>query len=824
MLSAATLTGCHSSATGDEGDPATTFQEIHSDFLHGNLDLAQQKAEKARKDFSARSADWSMKFRLLEAEILTYQGRRPDVLALLTNAGVSYPATGDLAIKRDLLCGLAHARLGQSQQSNMELQEARRLSDASNSELNGEVLRTEAQVQVYRDHLSEAADLFRKSLTIAREQRDAFLEATDLLNLGLVALKLEHYDESLALLNRAADFARPIQAQPVIQAALGNAASAYFYLGDFEKALSDFQQAEQEAKEIGTTSAQIDWLWSAGSSYYMLGNLKEAIGCYQQSLKAALALHAPEEIAGVNTQLAFLFYQEGQFDSAKKHSDEAIRAARASGDKFGELEPLYLQALLATRQANGQDAERMLMQVDGKSAESPSLRWEIEDALADFYAGRRQPTRAALWYRKSIRTFEDQRAGVKDEELRLPFFANGDTLYRDYADFLIASQKQTEALQLLDIGRAKTLAEGLGPARQKSHLRQEDAVDVQAIARKLDGAILFYSLGPERSYLWAVTAHRTSLFLLPGKSGIEAKFQAYQKAILRSSDPLREENEAAKTLYDTLVEPAAAMIPKGSKVFIVPDGILNQLNFETLLAPGAEGLHYWIEDVTVTNANSIRLLSRFDTGSSAEDGRKLLLIGNPITTGTGYESLLNAFAEIRGIEKHIPPDRRTVVTQAEAVPAAYAENKPDQFSYIHFVAHGTASRLSPLDSAVVLSAPAEHPESFKLYARDIMRYPLHAKLVTISACYGSGLRAYAGEGLVGLSWAFLRAGSHNVIGALWEVNDASTPLLMDRLYGELAAGNSPDAALRAAKLSLIRSAGVYRKPLYWGGFQLYAGS
>ena len=135
-----------------------------------------------------------------------------------------------------------------------------------------------------------------------------------------------------------------------------------------------------------------------------------------------------------------------------------------------------------------------------------------------------------------------------------------------------------------------------------------------------------------------------------------------------------------------------------------------------------------------------------------------------------------------------------MVTQAGAVPAAYAENRPDQFSYIHFVAHGTASRLSPLDSAVVLSAPAGHPESFKLYARDIMRYPLHAKLVTISACYGSGLRAYAGEGLVGLSWAFLRAGSHNVIGALWEVNDASTPLLMDRLYGELEAGSTPDAA------------------------------
>ena len=80
-----------------------------------------------------------------------------------------------------------------------------------------------------------------------------------------------------------------------------------------------------------------------------------------------------------------------------------------------------------------------------------------------------------------------------------------------------------------------------------------------------------------------------------------------------------------------------------------------------------------------------------------------------------------------------------------------------RFSYIHFVAHGTASRLSPLDSAVMLSAPTGHPDTFKLYAREIVQKPLHARLVTISTCYGSGLRAYAGEGLVGLSWAFLRA-------------------------------------------------------------------
>jgi CHAT domain-containing protein len=821
LLATGPWAGCRSSAVPD---PAKTFQDIHSDFRHGNLDVALQKTEQARKDFSASGSDWPIKFRLLQAEILTDQGRRPEVIALLTTPGIDYPATGDIAIKRDLLCGLAHAKLGQAEQADRELQEAKRLSDTSNSSLSGEVLRTQAVVQIDRDHLTDAADLSRQSLKIARTQRDSFLEATDLTNLGFLALIQEHFDEAVALLNQAADSARTIQAQVVIQICLENMGRAYFDLGDFDKALSSFQQAGQVATQIGATSAKVDSLWGAGSAYYKLGNLEAATRCFQEALKGALAIHSLNEIAGINTELAFLFYQERQFDVARTHSEEAIRVDRISGDKDADMDSLFLQALLAAQQPNGRDAERKLMEVHGQAAVSPSLRWQIEDALANLYAAQKQTRQADLWYRKSIRTFEDQRAAVKDVELRLPFFANGDGIYRDYADFLIASQKQQQALQLLDVGRARTLAEALGQGSQEPDTRTEHPVDIQGVARRLNATILFYSLGAEKSYLWSITAHGVHLSLLPAQHEIEAQAQAYRKAILRSSDPLRETNETAQGLYETLVSPAASMIPKGSRVFIVPDGVLNELNFETLLTSGTNSPHYWIEDVTVSNANSIRMLSRLESDSSPEHTKKLLLIGNPTAAGTGYDSLINAFAEIRGIEKHFPADSMTVVTQSGAVPAAYGENDPDQFSYIHFVAHGTASRLDPLDSAVVLSPPPQNPENFKLYARDIMRYPMHARLVTISACYGSGLRAYAGEGLVGLSWAFLRAGSHNVIGALWEINDASTPLLMDKLYGALQSGNSPDAALRAAKLSLIHSPAVYRKPLYWGGFQLYTGS
>jgi CHAT domain-containing protein len=153
---------------------------------------------------------------------------------------------------------------------------------------------------------------------------------------------------------------------------------------------------------------------------------------------------------------------------------------------------------------------------------------------------------------------------------------------------------------------------------------------------------------------------------------------------------------------------------------------------------------------------------------------------------------------------------------------------PEQFAYLHFVTHGTASTTAPLESAIILSreqrpGEASPPGLFKLYARDILQHPLDARLVTISACYGSGARSYSGEGLIGLAWAFLRAGAHNVIASLWEVTDESTPRLMDNLYTGIGNGLEPAAALRNAKLSLLHSKTGTHAPFYWAGFGLYAG-
>jgi len=199
-------------------------------------------------------------------------------------------------------------------------------------------------------------------------------------------------------------------------------------------------------------------------------------------------------------------------------------------------------------------------------------------------------------------------------------------------------------------------------------------------------------------------------------------------------------------------------------------------------------------------------------------------MGNAESANKEFPPLPQAETEMQKVSAHFSAGQRTVFEGKQATPSAYLASNAQQFSYLHFVTHGTASLTRPLESAVILS-----PEggTYKLYARDIVAHRLDAQLVTISACNGAGTRAYAGEGLVGLSWAFLRAGAHNVIASLWEVSDASsTGQLMDKLYQGLDQSEDPAVALRNAKLFILKSSGttVFRKPFYWAPFQLYAGS
>ena len=290
----------------------------------------------------------------------------------------------------------------------------------------------------------------------------------------------------------------------------------------------------------------------------------------------------------------------------------------------------------------------------------------------------------------------------------------------------------------------------------------------------------------------------------------------YNAAILRGHDPLARDNPAGRTLYRELLGPVRGLIPGGASIIVVPDGCLHGLNFETLIVD-VPTPHYWIEDVTLSVAPALGLLQPAPRRSATPG--KLLLIGDPAAADPAFPPLPHLRREVEIVRRSFPS--LTLLTGEQANPQAYRTAHPNDYSLIHFAAHAVANAESPLNSAVILSKTGDE---YKLYAKDLLEQPLHADLVTISACHSAGARSYSGEGLLGFTWAVLQAGARNVVAGLWNADDAATAELMGEFYAWLASGVSPASALRLAKLKLLKSSGQNRSPYYWGAFQLFTRS
>lgn len=813
-----------------ESRPEVVYARLEQLFTHGDLAQAHAEARHAIGQFSGRSDEWAWKFRLIDASVLLREGRSDEVLSLLSEKPPGKLAESDIGALRILLQAVAYTSLGQQDKARQALEQAQALSqgdqlalESSDPSLKIKVFNTWGYACLELGDLVRAQELFHKGLDLARIQNYQYQQSSMLLNLGFVGLRQERFDEALDWFESAVKVAQAINARILLEKSEGNVGWADYKLGNYEEALKRFQIAEEEAEALNATPDRMLWLINIGLSLYRLGHLQEAESYYKNALQLAETYQDTDNQIEAQVALAELLLQTGDIDSSVQHTERAFAIAHSSGRNSDEMEAQFLKGLIDIRQQKIDEAMQALGDLDALPALGPSLRWQVEDTMANVYALEGQPKQADRCYRQAIATFETQRQTLKKEESKLPFSSNADQIYDDYIRFLVDNKRTDEALRWLDLDRARTLEEGLGIASSDFNAALKKPQDVRAIAQRLHGTILVYNLAQQESYLWAINASGTHFFKLAPQSEIDFHVRNYQRAILASRDTLSNAYADGIALYKILVEPTQSLIPKDSPVYIIPDGSLTTLNFETLLAPGG-GVHYWIDDVVITDASSLKLLAAFHPETHETATKKLLLIGDPVSPDEKFPDLPHAASEVTSVAKHFPTDIEAVFTQKQALPSAYASSNPAQFSYIHFVAHGTSSSTSPLDSAIVLTREPSNADAFKLYARDVIQKPLHADLVTISACYGSGSSVYAGEGIIGLSWAFLRAGAHYVIGSLWEVSDAAAPQLMDRMYGELARGRRPDAALREAKLSLLHSDNVFRKPLYWATFQLYGGT
>ena len=776
--------------------------------------------EASLQRFPSKEIEWHWRFLILKAEILDVQGMEREALGILQEDLPPSLATSDVEVRRKLTQGVASADIRQLDDAEKFLAEAEALSEKYHPELLGQVAMKYGALHFWKADSSAAEGDYRKALEFARKQKDAFLEASALSGLGVATTMEGHYDESIEWNREAIQLARAVGATGPLAKTLGNTGWSYVELGDFENALAFYKQAEEASVKSGLLADQTRWLMSIAYAHEGLGEDASAETILKQVLPMARTQDEKEMLAQCLTQLSWIALRAGRNDEAAEYNREAIEV---EGKGLGPrliVDSMLLRAAIAANRRDYKEAENSFRSVIRELQATKLQQWKAQAELANVYAAEGEDKKAEEEYRLSLSTIEGVRGSIQSPELRLTFLFNTIQFYGNFIDFLMSRRRVEDALQVVELSRGRTLAEGLGVESKKLSFPLRD-FHPQRIAQRRGAVLLDYWLGPQQSYLWVITPTRISSFAFSKLSEVEALVNDYRAAMQGGRDLLAGGGAAGQKLYSMLVEPAKKLIPAHARVIVLPDAGLYKLNFETLVAPDPTP-HYWIEDVTLSMASSLTLLDSSAKPTQKKENR-LLLVGNTEQPNNDFPALAQASMEMKNIEQYFPDARRKVLEGKQATAKAYLESNPEQFSYLHFVTHGTASVTRPLESAVILS---KEGDSYKLYARDIVQRHLNAALVTISACDTSGKRNISGEGLVGLSWAFLRAGAHNVIGALWEVSDASTPQLMDSMYGELSQGKDPATALRDAKLALLHSNSnnVFRKPFYWAPFQLYAGS
>jgi tetratricopeptide (TPR) repeat protein len=320
----------------------------------------------------------------------------------------------------------------------------------------------------------------------------------------------------------------------------------------------------------------------------------------------ARSLKDTSEITYADQALASLLLHSSHPERAGAYIDEARNLSRLTKDPSDVQLGNLLEAQLLAQQGNNPKAETLLVDVERSTKEFPTVLLEAQHTLAQVCDKAGEYKQAESWFQRSIATYHSQRSELRSDDARLPFSQNGRDLYMDYVAYLVRNHRTDEALEVIDQGRAETLAEGLGfeDKHASTPLRR---ISLTALARRSHAVILVYAMSQQVSYLWAANDKESGFYLLPNRAAILTAVASHRRSVLAARDLVAEQHPAARNLYEMLVKPAEHLIHAGDRVFIVAGG-LSGLNFETLLTPGKSS-HYWIEDVTVTHLASVRLLA-----------------------------------------------------------------------------------------------------------------------------------------------------------------------------------------------------------------------
>lgn len=252
-------------------------------------------------------------------------------------------------------------------------------------------------------------------------------------------------------------------------------------------------------------------------------------------------------------------------------------------------------------------------------------------------------------------------------------------------------------------------------------------------------------------------------------------------------DGAKSPEDLLRRLHRLLIAPLDHALPRdGALLALEPHGALWLLPFAALIAEDGQCL---ADRAALLYAPSAALLEkvRSEDVPSRKKVRNALIIANPIPAAVrpndndrfrfGFDPLPGAEKEAEIVYRFFSPSNHTLLLGKSADLATVVTNAP-HYSIFHLATHGITRADDPLESFVLL-APSSCGD--RLSARRVLTLPLRADLVTLSACQ-TGLGKIVGDGLIGLSRAFLIAGARSVLVSQWSIDDDATITVMQAFY------------------------------------------
>jgi CHAT domain-containing protein/TPR repeat protein len=654
-------------------------------------------------------------------------------------------------------------------------------------------------IQAYRSvrDYQKATELIKRGLPIIKDVAEPAgylaLEGTFYFNLGAILIDQRQYGEAV------------------------DAFSASFYLQQGSTGRFAAKQTIPLRQRLAITT-----LIFLGKAYLEAEKSEEAMEQYQraQSLIEEWRLRYPFA-AELHEGIGEVFFRRGDLSQALAYFDKAM--SLADGQQRSPV------SSSASRRIGD------ILRVNGKAVEAIS------------------------YYQKAIQQIESTRSFFQSEEYRQSYFGGAVDAYIGMMDAVLLAGKPEEAFNYSERARSRVFLDLLGSRVQLSRVRgglleeeralneqiaglkarlasEEEEASRESLRSELTRAERAYSIflskvrkeDKEQASLMTVEPlglKQVQELLDPGTTLLEyfvtgkevfawviereklqfqrvelpkEKLNGLVKTLRDSIFTLGERekfNETSAVLYKQLIEPLLPHIT-GKELIIVPHDVLHYLPFHALV--GSDG-RYLIEKYPVYYLSSASLL-QFVKEKRKASGEKVLAFGNP-DLGDPEKNL--EFAELEAEEvKNVYP-QATVFVKKEASEEKSKSLSPT-YDILHFATHAQLDEDDPLSSAVLLAR--EDKEDGRLEVREIFGMELKANLVVLSGCETGLGKLSTGDELVGLTRAFIYAGTPSVVASLWSVDDSSTAQLMASFYRNLKTMSKVEA-LRQAQLELIRGEG-----------------